>query len=777
MIRKRKLHWMGWIGYSVLAVAFSIFLVLLVFRYFGLPQQIGDRLGTELERRGLTVQFERLYLDPFGQVVAKNLQVFQESPASPNTLLVEEIRFRFNWLSWWRGEPFLEGGRISKANLRFPLSEQEVVHFEDVQLGVRLVPGGYEIDYARGRILNVEIEAEGRLDISGIQPSQPDAPTAEEMAQRAAIWKSIEKVADQFSTESPIGLRFEFDWFLADPDRSRAKLRVSAGNQVWNGVVMNRIDLEANWLNSLLRLDGEVESLRGSLQLQGNWVLGQEEARLSMVSDIDLSLISPALSGQPGRLLSQARFRVLPINEAEIVLNWAEGLTYHARLRCLWEDFSVRDSQFERLVLPAAYDGTRWIVSDMELSHPTGTARINAYYDGDSDFRADIVSSIDPTVLKPFLGEGAQPFLNSLEFTSGGPEIECSVRGKGLDPESFVIEGVARAAAFSYKEVPLQSVKSSFTLEDGAIHLPDIEVEREEGKGSGEVWHSFRDQIVEVKNVKTQLNLSQTARIIGDKMEEYAQPYRFFEAPYCEAEGRVDLKTQETTDIRVKINSAKGMRYEFLGRMLTLRHIDADLHILGDKLMLRPRKPISLFEGKMAGTLDVFLEEETGFLADLDFESIDFGGLMHTFFKNEDVTGTLDGSINLRGKFDNLKSLNGLGDVTITRGVLYPIPIFGTFSEILNSMVPNLGYAQADKARSNFKIEEGFVSTEKIDVYSTAFALIGYGKYNFIEDEVDMSMRVNIRGPLGFITFPFSKLFEYQGTGSLDNTKWEPKSF
>lgn len=768
---------MGWIGYSVLAVVFSIFLVLLIFRYFGLPEQIGDRLGAELERRGLSVEFDRLYLDPFGQVVARDLRVSQDSPASPNTLLIEEIRFRFNWISWWRGDPFLEGARISRADLRFPLSDEEVVHLENVQMQARLVPGGYIIDYVRGRILNIEFEVEGRMDVTEVEPGEPDIPTDEEMAQRAAIWRKVRDVAGQFSTESLIGLRVEFDWIVSDPGQSRAKLQIRGRNQVWNSVVLDRIDIEANWLNSLLRLDGKVDLLRGGVQLQGSWASGQEEARIALFSDMDLSLISPALSGRAGGVLSQTRFRSLPVIEGEVGLNWKGDFNYHARVRCQWEDFSVRDSRFERLVVPAAYDGTRWIVSDLELSHASGSARVNAFYDGNEDFRADIKSSIDPTILKPFLSEAAHPFLNSLEFSAGGPVLDCSVHGRGLDPASFVIEGTARASDFAYKEVPLKFVQSSFTFKDGAIHLPDIQVEREEGKGSGEVWHSFRDQIVEVKNVKAQLDLARTARIIGDKMEEYAQPYMFFQAPEVKAEGRVDLKTQETTDIRVKVKSGKGMKYEFLGRMLTLSQIDADLHILGKKLMLRPRKPVALFDGTIAGTLDVFLEEDTRFLANMDFKSLDFGGVMHTFFKNEEVTGTLDGTIKLRGEFNDLKSLNGNGDITITEGVLYPIPIFGTFSEILNSMVPNLGYSKADKAKSTYDIKNGLVSTEKIDVYSTAFALIGYGQYNFVEDEVDMSMRVNIRGPLGLFTFPFSKLFEYRGTGSLNNTKWEPKSF
>jgi len=38
-------------------------------------------------------------------------------------------------------------------------------------------------------------------------------------------------------------------------------------------------------------------------------------------------------------------------------------------------------------------------------------------------------------------------------------------------------------------------------------------------------------------------------------------------------------------------------------------------------------------------------------------------------------------------------------------------------------------------------------------------------------------MRVNMRGIMGVPLFLISKLFEYRGTGSLNDTKWEPKTF
>jgi hypothetical protein len=121
--------------------------------------------------------------------------------------------------------------------------------------------------------------------------------------------------------------------------------------------------------------------------------------------------------------------------------------------------------------------------------------------------------------------------------------------------------------------------------------------------------------------------------------------------------------------------------------------------------------------------------------------------------------------------------MNGKGNLLVIDGILYPIPIFGTFSDVLNNLSPKLGYSQAGKAQSDFEIKKGMINMTKIEVYSTAFALIGNGTYDMVKDDVDMNIRVNMRGIMGVPLFLLSKLFEYRGTGSLDDTKWEPKTF
>ena len=65
--------------------------------------------------------------------------------------------------------------------------------------------------------------------------------------------------------------------------------------------------------------------------------------------------------------------------------------------------------------------------------------------------------------------------------------------------------------------------------------------------------------------------------------------------------------------------------------------------------------------------------------------------------------------------------------------------------------------------------------TDDLEIGSVAFNLIANGNYDFLRDNLDMDARVNLKGPMGIVLFPVSKLFEYHGTGPLSEPVWKAK--
>ncbi len=765
------------IGYGVLALVLALWIALLMFRYFGLPDQIGTRLRQELNQRGLSLQFERLYLDPFLRVVARDVVVSQQGPETVNELAFEQLRFEFNWVSWWRGEPFLERASLNGGDLTFPLDASTKITVHDVSAQVRIGDQELLLDAVEGKLLNLQLRAKGVIVLRGFQAPPPQPPSKDQSEQRARLWRQIEAVAAEFTGTNPLVIDIEGKVPLSKMEQAEIRVDITGSAQIFKGVFCEEVFIEAEYRDQRTRLEGELEFLRGALEFEGRWNPEEPKAEVAFYSNVDFSLLAPAMPAPFDKFLREVTFSQLPENQGKIRLDWSGKFKFHLITRSTWEDFSVQGVPFQRLYFPLSFDGKRLMVSQLEMENASGRATFDFFFNGSDQVKGNLSSTLDPTSLQKLFGTGLQPFFNSLAFMGKGPKVECKIEGTALDFEKIKLSGKVDVEGFSYKQVAMQQVTSSFTFSEYALHLPDLVVRREEGEGSGDVWHNLKTQVVVLKGVKSQLDIRRTARVIGDKMEEYAAPYQFFEAPLATAEGSIFLEQPEKNDLKVTIKSKRGMEYEFLGKLLTLSDLDADLIFKGETLDVIPNKPLGIFDGTLMGKLNLEMNNETPYQADLIMKQCDFGKLMNTFFGNKEVSGALDVNATIRGELADMGKMNGKGHLVIIDGVLYEIPVFGTFSDVLNNLSANLGYSKADKAKADFEIKQGVVDMTKIDVYSTAFALIGNGTYDMVKDEVDMNMRVNMRGIMGVPLFLLSKLFEYRGTGSLNDTKWEPKTF
>lgn len=773
--RRRILSWPRLISYGFLAVLLALLAVLLGFRYYGLPGQIGDRLRSEMARKGLAVDFRHLYLDPLGRVVASDLQIRRMDREMAQTLMVEKLRFSFNWISWWRGESFLEAASVSGADLVFPLDETTSVNLNAVSADVEFRPNQLVVRDLRTTVLNTRIHLAGILDYTGYKPGP--AMTPAQIASRAETWRTVEKALGEIQGSHPLELDIEGEVNLAKPEESRVRVLLDGRRQQWRGVICERMLVEARFEDRLTRVEVETSFLRGGFRAESTWAYGSQKAHASFDSDADLSLMAPAFPGTIGAFLKDVRFRSLPINEGTVEMDWSDGFKYLLMTHSNWKDFAIKDAYFESLYLPLSYDGKRIMVPGLTIQGSKGRADIELYYDGEKTFKAKLDSTVDPTQFAVLLGPQAQPFFNSLRFRSDGPVVHADFSGSGPRMEGMAVSGRIHIFDFTYKGVDLKEVRSSFHYLDSELDLPDVYVRRAEGEGSGSVKHNFATRIVRLQNVKAKLNLGETARVISSKLEEYAAPYRFLAAPYAEASGVVDVDHQKLTDLKVHIVSPEGMVYKFLGKDVTLTKLDADLSFKGSDLRILPRKPFGVFGGKMEADLGISLTPDAPYRAKATITDADFGALMRTYFGNSEISGKLGGQINIKGRLEDMKSIDGFGTMTVTKGALYDIPIFGGFSQVLNSIVPNLGYAVADKALAEYIFKDGVIQIDKVDVYSTAFALIGKGSYDYVQDQVDLTMRVNMRGLMGIALFPVSKLFEYEGKGTLNDTKWSPKVF
>ncbi|MEM9400494.1 MAG: hypothetical protein AAF984_09820, partial [Verrucomicrobiota bacterium] len=99
------------------STALAVISAFLWVRFMGLPDEWDKRMHQELEARGVTLQSQHFYMDFFGRIFARNVDLIYTSKEGEHKVKVQRMRFDFNWHSWWRGESFLESARVTGAEL------------------------------------------------------------------------------------------------------------------------------------------------------------------------------------------------------------------------------------------------------------------------------------------------------------------------------------------------------------------------------------------------------------------------------------------------------------------------------------------------------------------------------------------------------------------------------------------------------------------------------------------------------------------------------------
>ena len=77
-------------------------------------------------------------------------------------------------------------------------------------------------------------------------------------------------------------------------------------------------------------------------------------------------------------------------------------------------------------------------------------------------------------------------------------------------------------------------------------------------------------------------------------------------------------------------------------------------------------------------------------------------------------------------------------------------------------------------------INDGVLSTADFSTSTRSLNFAGDGSIDMRDRTIDMTMRLNARGLLGFLTLPlrpFSGLFQFRGTGPLKSPEWKHMKF
>ena len=276
-----------------------------------------------------------------------------------------------------------------------------------------------------------------------------------------------------------------------------------------------------------------------------------------------------------------------------------------------------------------------------------------------------------------------------------------------------------------------------------------------------------------ISNIKSSLNPAEVIFWIDPKVSNTVAPYKFRRPPSVTANGLYQFRGGKNTRLEIKVEGANGMDYVFLGKTLPFDRISARLLFTNDRLQIIDLRG-ALLAGTLRGNADISLaRNDPRYRANISVSQINFPLLTNLYYNYKTALGLLSGTYDFTGLGSDPRTMRGRGKVEVTNGDVFAIPIFGPLSGILNRILPGSGYSIAHKASADFKIDEGTIHTDDFDADGTLFSMLGHGDVHFLDDKLDFSLRLNMKGP-GVLLTPVYKLLEYAGTGSLKKPDWRP---
>jgi uncharacterized protein involved in outer membrane biogenesis len=780
--RQRKLRVVRHLSVGTLVLfAAPVVVAILWLRFFGLPDSTKNYLLSEIQRRHVLpypLAIDRLLLSPTGALLADHVTVYRDATRESTLLYVDQVRVGVAWFSWWRGRGIINSARIANAEVRLPIGPSETAVFQNVNAGFAFDGHDIRIDDAEARFLNLQLAVRGIIHNDGFQPGAK--ATDQQIAAREDIFRSVEKALGDLAAPQPIDLELEFETATHDLVGGRATFSIEGQNMTWRGAPIAEMGIHGTLGDGVVNLnDFKIGLDRGELTAYGEWNLAGHTAQLQFSSSMDFTTLAPAFPGTLGNALSRLDFsQEAPAMSGRVLFDLASGFHADVQADLDWRNFTFNGVDFAQLTIPLAYDGKRLLIPGLKLVGSAGNVDLQFFFDNTQDppnLQGKIHSTLDPTVLKGVFGTGADNFLASCSFAKGGPQIDATAASTALNTDAWTIKGRLDAASFVYKTAAFDRATSDFTFADSRLDLLNLAVKRPEGDGSGRIVYDFKNRNVELHNLVTQVNVAQVAPIMGAKFTQYTSPYRFDKPPLVHANGLVDLQDQKKdldTNLVVEVQGRSSMGWTLFHIPYVFDQPVGTLTFKGRHLAVS-MKPTGFYAGTLSGVLNLDLRATpANYDVDMSLTKVDFQKFMLRSFNYGKSTGTLNATGRFAGVLGVTTSMTGKGTVHVDDGDITSIPLLGS----LTPFIP--GLSAADAAHGDFSIASGVIHTDDLEITSETLALLGNGNYNFVNDKLDLNMRVNTRVPLvNLVTYVASKIFEFHASGTMKDPQWAPANF
>lgn len=552
------------------------------------------------------------------------------------------------------------------------------------------------------------------------------------------------------------------------------------------------IDCSGRWRAPELAITNlRARVYHGNLAASAALDVATRALKVSLSSDVDPHELEPLLREPARHLLEQATWHLPPKVEAKASLilpawtnrqpDWRAQV--QPTLRLQGEINLERGGAFRTVPVAAfhshfSYSNLLWRLPDLTVRRPEG--RIEAFHEsGEQAYYWRIHSTVDVNSLRPLLQTNGQRGLDLFSF-SRPPVIDVELRGRGGDFDHLGAQGRVALTNFTFRGQSFASFDSALQYSNLFLQLTAPQIQR----GSNEQLRAtalgvdFRTQKIYMTNGFSTADPVAVTRAISPVVARAMEPYQFGAPPTVRANGIIPIRSEDDADLYFDV--AGG---HFHWTKFNVRQIAGSIHWVGQHLTIS-NVQTEFYGGQASGALRVdfhpHAEAEYGFnftTANTQLQRL----MADLITQSNKLEGRLSGTLVItEANVGAWRKTDGFGNLDLRDGLIWDIPLFGAFSEVLNGLVPGLGNSRASAGTCTFSITNGVIFSDDLVIRSPAMRLQYRGT-------VDLTGQVNARveagllhdmwlvGPVVSTVFwPVTKLFEYHVTGPLAQPKKEP---
>lgn len=574
-------------------------------------------------------------------------------------------------------------------------------------------------------------------------------------------------------------------------------LELEAGNAGDGKVQLRTAAMELFWRTPKL----EIRSLKaefpdGRLTADVNGDLETGAVDVNLAADFALEQISHLLGRRNARYLSQYRFKSAPKIRLDGRLqlppgDWGKldwkrdlepGLQAAGSLTAGAGDY--RDITFDAAGTDLTLTNQLLVLPNLHIRRPEGDLRLaytNHLVTRDYSFGIDSLINIHSAT--PILGTNEQKGLKYLSLNDDMPLLRGTLWGRWGDLSRTGLKAVARMTNFAIRGQSIDRLETQAFMTNGLLVLTEIAARRPEGVITcPRIEVDTKGNRVFMTNVHSAIDFMVIPTIIGPLTAKAVSRYHFPKTPKVIINGSVGTgrDAEKEADLHFDLVAPHFHWFKF-----NLTNVVGHIDWMTNKLYIT-NLTAGFYGGDIEGDLFFDFDPPVGndFTFDLAYTNASLRGLIADISNPTNrLEGRVGGEVHLTsGNTAYWDSWQGHGDIALTNGLLWDIPVFGLVSPVLNGILPGLrlGNSRAEEARGNFVMTNSIIRTGDLIIQSPPARLYYRGIVDFdanIDARVEAKMfrdKLIMTRLLDVFSAPITKILEHKVTGTLGNPKSEP---